>query len=165
MVSSLHSAILYAWRWSNAATWRATLLRSKLKSVVARITTHLKHCHATKFRCCKLKQHVAASWTGDYLFQQFFSTCNSEIVFAWQCLRWVVIRATTLFNLQRNVKLKKNVSRITGPLDCPITVFWVANVFVFLRENPELKSKPGDITRLLSQNWKKLTKEEKSLYM
>ena len=27
----------------------ATLLRCKLKSVVARITTQLKHCHTTKY--------------------------------------------------------------------------------------------------------------------
>ena len=32
-----------------AATCNATLLRCKLKSVVDRVTTHLKHCHATKF--------------------------------------------------------------------------------------------------------------------
>ena len=36
-------------------------LRCKLKSVVARITTHLKHCHATKFCCCKLKKVVEKS--------------------------------------------------------------------------------------------------------
>ena len=56
----------------------ATMLRCKLKSVVVRITTHLKHCHATKFRCCKLKQHVAASWTGANVFQHIFSTCNNK---------------------------------------------------------------------------------------
>ena len=55
----------------------AALLRCKLKNIVARITTHLKHCHATTFRCCKLKQHVASSWTGVYLFQQMISTCNN----------------------------------------------------------------------------------------
>ena len=37
-----------------AATCNAKLLRCKLKSVVACITTHLKHCHATK--------SVVASW-------------------------------------------------------------------------------------------------------
>ena len=40
-------------------------LQHKLKSVVARITAHLKHCQATK--CCKLKnllkKKVNASWT------------------------------------------------------------------------------------------------------
>ena len=56
----------------------AALLRCKLKNIVARITTHLKHCHATTFRCCKLKQHVASSWTGVYLFQQMISTCNNK---------------------------------------------------------------------------------------
>ena len=103
----------------------ATLLRCKLKCVVARITTHLKHCHATKFRRCKLKQHVASSWTSVYFFQHIFSTCNNKFCcvtmfemggntfnnafqlattnfVAWQCLRWVVIRSTTLFNLQCN---------------------------------------------------------------
>ena len=67
------------------------MLRYKLKSVVARITTHLKHCYATKFRCCKPKQHVAASWTT--FFQQILSTCNNKRV---------VRRATTLFKLQHN---------------------------------------------------------------
>ena len=32
--------------------------------------THFKHCDATKVRCCKLKQHVAASSTGVYFSQQ-----------------------------------------------------------------------------------------------
>ena len=32
----------------------------------------LKHCYAIKFRCCKLKKHVATSWTGVYFFQQIF---------------------------------------------------------------------------------------------
>ena len=41
----------------------------------------------------RTERHVAASWTGVYCFQHFV---------AWQCLRWVVIRATTLFNLQLN---------------------------------------------------------------
>ena len=37
-----------------------TLLRcTKLKSVVARITTHLKHCQALKVRCCKLKKNLS----------------------------------------------------------------------------------------------------------
>ena len=45
-------------------TCNATLLRNlrcKLKSVVARITKHLKHCHATKFCCGKLKKFVEKS--------------------------------------------------------------------------------------------------------
>ena len=44
-----------------AATFSATMLRCKLKSVVARIITPLKHCYAIKFRCCKLRKHVATS--------------------------------------------------------------------------------------------------------
>ena len=48
------------------------LIRHWLESVVARITTPLKHCYAIKFRCCKLKKHVATSWTGIYFFQQIF---------------------------------------------------------------------------------------------
>ena len=78
-----------------------SVLRCKLKSVVGRITTHLKHCHATKFCCCKLKQHVAASWTGVYFFQNIFifSTCNNKLC----CVTMLeVIRATTLLNLQCN---------------------------------------------------------------
>ena len=54
----------------------------QVENVVGRITTYFKHCHATKFRCCKLKQHVASSWTGVYFFQQIFSTCNNKF-----CLR------------------------------------------------------------------------------
>ena len=42
-------------RATNCAICNAPLLRCKLKSVVTRITTHLKHCHATKVCCCKLK--------------------------------------------------------------------------------------------------------------
>ena len=42
-------------------------------------------------------QHVAASWTGFH----FFQLATTDFV-ARQCLRWVVIHATTLFNLQRN---------------------------------------------------------------
>ena len=47
--------------WSNTSN---KLLRCKLKTVVARITTHLKHCHANK-----ILQVEAASWTGVYFFQ------------------------------------------------------------------------------------------------
>ena len=59
-----------------AATCNATLLRCKLKSVVARITTHLKHCHATKFCCCKLKK----SRRKFNSLQHAASTCNNEIL-------------------------------------------------------------------------------------
>ena len=74
-----------------------------LKSVVARITTHLKHCNATKFRCCKLKQHVASSLNWRLLFSKrnIFNLQQQNFV-ALQCLRWLVIRATTLFNLPHN---------------------------------------------------------------
>ena len=72
-----------------------------LKSVVARITTHLKHCHATTFCCCKLKKVDASSTT------KFCCVTMSEV------------GATTLFNLQRNnilyCKLQQFVSRITSP--------------------------------------------------
>ena len=71
---------------SFSSTCHATLLCCKLKSVVARITT----------------QHFSASWTGLYFFfNKFFQLATTTFV-AWQCLRWVVIRATTHFNLQRN---------------------------------------------------------------
>ena len=52
------------------------MLRCKLKSVVARITTHLKHCYAIKFCCCKLKKHVATSWTGFYFFNKYLICCS-----------------------------------------------------------------------------------------
>ena len=107
--------IQYRNPWSNtgniflqpATQHFATLLRCKLKSVVVRITTHLKHCHATKnfveaSWSSMLQPVVAASWTGVYFFQQFFFNSQQQNFVAWLCLRWVVIRATTLFNLQRN---------------------------------------------------------------
>ena len=72
----------------------STLLRCK-KSVISRVTIHLKHCHATKFCCCKLKKFVEFA-------VQFAATCCFNLqqrnFVAWRCLRWVVIRATTLFN-------------------------------------------------------------------
>ena len=61
---------------------------------VACITTHLKHCHATKFRCCKLKQHVASSWTGVYFFQQIFSTCSNKFC----CVTMFVVGGNTCNN-------------------------------------------------------------------
>ena len=72
----------------------------QVQNAVARITTHFKHCHAAKFRCYKLKQHVASSWTGVFNYI-FFQLAATNFV-AWQCLRWVVIRPTTLFNFQCN---------------------------------------------------------------
>ena len=68
----------------------ATLLRCKLKNVVARITTHLKHCHATKFRCCKLKQHV--------LHQVELASTFS----------------TNVFNLQQHILLRDIVVEVGG---------------------------------------------------
>ena len=107
-------------KWQIAATCHATLLRCKLKSVVGRITTHLKHCHATKFRCSKLKQHVAASWTGVYFFRQIFSTCNKK--FCCVTIFEVggrVIRAFQLAMQQMlRCKLQQFVARITSPLHC-----------------------------------------------
>ena len=40
---------------------RNIVLRCKLRSVIAHITTHLKHCHATQFCCCKLNKFVEKS--------------------------------------------------------------------------------------------------------
>ena len=72
------------------------------KALLHVFTTHLKHCHATKVCCCKLKTimliKVVASSTCCNMLLQLATT---KLV-AWQCLRWVVIRATTLLNLQRN---------------------------------------------------------------
>ena len=77
------------------------MLRCKLKNIVARITTHLKHCHATTFRCCKLKQHLHQVELASTFFNKCFQLATTYFV-AWQCLRWVVIRATMLLNLQCN---------------------------------------------------------------
>ena len=62
---------------------------------------------------------VVASWSSmlhqvklaSTFFNKFFSTRNNKILFRDKCLRWMVIRPTTLFNLQCN-----NVSCITSPL-------------------------------------------------
>ena len=43
------------------STCSATLLHCKLKSVVARIATLAPNLPRNKFRCCKLRQHVAQS--------------------------------------------------------------------------------------------------------
>ena len=50
---------------------------------------------------CRLQQYVAQSRPEFYFFEQIFSTCNTEFV-AWKVEHVVVIRATTLFNLQCN---------------------------------------------------------------
>ena len=60
----------------NAANKNITYIFTLLLYLYA-ICVH-QHCHETKFRCCKLKQHVAASWTGVYFFQQICSTCNNK---------------------------------------------------------------------------------------
>ena len=67
------------------------LLCCKLKCVVARITTHIKHCYRTKFYCCKLKQNVATSWTAVYLFQNIFSNLQ-YVMYVGAC----IVRATML---------------------------------------------------------------------
>ena len=80
----------------------ATLSHCKLKSrcCTYKITTHPKHCHATQFRCCKLKQHVAASLNWCHLATTTFccvtmqfevggNTCNNAFQLATQqcCLK------------------------------------------------------------------------------
>ena len=43
--------------------------------------------------------------------------------------------------------------------------YYSLNDHLCLRENPDLKSKPGDITKLLSENWKQLSEEEQRPYV
>ena len=43
------------------STCSATFLHCKLKSVVARMATFARNLPRNKFRCCKLRQHVAQS--------------------------------------------------------------------------------------------------------
>ena len=67
--------------------------------------THVKNCHATNYRCCKLKQHVVQQVElASTYFQQIFLNLQRKHFVAWQCLKWVVIRPTT--NLQRNIKAR-----------------------------------------------------------
>ena len=83
-----------------------------LESVVARITTHLKHCHATKFCCWKLKKFVeksrrqfnmllqlattkfccvTMSKVGWSYVQQRFSTCNATICCIASCSNLLLV--------------------------------------------------------------------------
>ena len=63
-----------------SAIYNATLLHCKLKSVVARITTHLKHCHTTKFVVASWKNLLKKSRRQFNLLQHAASTCNNEIL-------------------------------------------------------------------------------------
>ena len=78
-------------RATNRRNLHATLLRCKLKSVVGRIIIHLKHCHATKCCCCKLKKFVDKKWTPvqlatPKLFCMIIrgNTCNNDSQLATQ---------------------------------------------------------------------------------
>ena len=77
-----------------------------IKVSTSNIITQQNFVVAVKVACCsKLNWHLLVSTNFFNLEQQHFV--------AWQCLRWVVIRATTLFNLQCNnvaCKVKKNVA-------------------------------------------------------
>ena len=59
-------------RATNRCNLHATLLRCKLKSVVARINAHLKHCHATKF--------AVASWKNVLKKVDATSTCCNMLL-------------------------------------------------------------------------------------
>ena len=52
------------------------MLRCKLKSVVARITTPLKHCYGTKFRCCKLRNMLQQVELASTFFNKCFICCS-----------------------------------------------------------------------------------------
>ena len=76
-------------------------------------------CVASWKRCCTYyhppsnivtqQNFVVASWSSmlhqvelaSTFFNKCFQLATTNFV-PWQCLRWVVIRATTLFNLERN---------------------------------------------------------------
>ena len=82
--------------------------RCRLKSVVARSTTHLKHCHETKFRCCKLKQQVEVGSTFFnnkiccvIMFEVGDNTCNNAFQFATQqcCVQIAAICCSYYFTL------------------------------------------------------------------
>ena len=76
------------WSFPCDVVKRPAIRATFLKSVVARITTHLKHCHATKFYFCKLKKFVEKSIAATFATTKFLNE----------------ICATTLFNLQRNIE-------------------------------------------------------------
>ena len=52
---------------------------ARLESVVGRITTHLKHCHATTFCCCKLKKFVEKSRCQFKLLQHAASLLGDNV--------------------------------------------------------------------------------------
>ena len=82
---------------------RNNVLRFKLKSLVARITTHLKHFRATKFCCCKLKTFVEKSRRRFNLLQHAASPCNKLTMFE--------VDGVTTFE----VGIRNNVACITSP--------------------------------------------------
>ena len=84
--------VFWCVRWSNTSNKLLQLATqhccvASWKALLHVLTTHLKHCHATKFRCIKLNWRLLFSTNFFNLQQQNFD--------AWECLRWVVIRATT----------------------------------------------------------------------
>ena len=82
-------------------------------SVVARITTHLKHCHATRFCCCKLKKFVEKSRRQFNLLQHAASTCNNKFC----CMTMFQVGGNTCNNAfqlaTQQCKLQQFVARIT----------------------------------------------------
>ena len=86
--------MLFSLRWSNTRNKLlqlaidATLLRCKLKSVVASITTHLKHCQATKF-CCSHAVEAACSGAAKGGGGRPPPQCFSECSFRFVQIRWI----------------------------------------------------------------------------
>ena len=105
--------------------------RCRLKSVVARSTTHLKHCHETKFRCCKLKQQVEVGSTFFnnkiccvIMFEVGDNTCNNAFQFATQqcCVQIAAICCSYYFTLLLQLKTTKQFA--TTKFGC-VTMFEV----------------------------------------
>ena len=67
-----------------------------------------------KCQCCKLQQYVAQSRPEFYFLQQIFFKLGTLTFVAWKVEHRMVIRATTLFNLQCN-----NVARQGERNCCP----------------------------------------------
>ena len=91
----------------------------QVESVVGRITTHFKHCHAKNLFRCKFKK-IGSKWI------DVSSTCCATCCFnlqqrnfdVWQFLTWVVNTCNNAFQLATPecsvCKLKQFVARITS---------------------------------------------------
>ena len=98
--------------FSKGQVIRATFSFNLWRNIVA-----LSNLPGNKFQSCKLQQYVAQSRPEFYILQQIFQ------LVAWQVEYTVVIRATTLFNLQCNC-VARQVERNCCPYYVALSYFF-----------------------------------------